>query len=674
MKHFSLFFCVVCLSLSLQGCQSGKSQSKSEFVDIFIGTANDQGQLDPSATVPYGMIKVTPDCIKPSHVGYDYDKERISGFSINRISGAGCRGAGGNLSVKPALAEEEITILKETEKGCPGYYTATLSNRVEVELTATHNVAIERFRFEPSALKHLFINLSTSFAKIAGYNYTVESPQQITGSISARNPCDNGLYTFHFNATFNHNFQVEKQDSATLLLSFQHDEVEMRIAVSPIDTNTAQKEGRLIENRSFEEIKAQAESLWNEKLSVVEVSGNDSVNKMFYTMLYRCFQSPVDDSSSDSLFIDTKGELQKAKGYKHYNSWSIWDTYRTKFPLLCLLDAKGMSDFSQSLSHLYLSGKENWSTPHESCPTIRTEHASITLLDAYRKGVKGIRFTEIFDSLVAETRKMPLISPDNYLETAYDYWALSEIAGIVGNTDKQHEYKALAANTWRSKWIEKFKVVNDSTFDIMHGDGLYEGTLWQYRWAVPYDIDGLAEEAGGAEKLSSELNYFFEQGLYNHGNQPDIHAAYLFNRLGKSKLTQYWVNQIMNQPMEHWYGTHHKNEKPYFDLAYKPLPGAYIPEMDDDDGTMAAWYVLSAIGLYPLTPGVPEYEITRPLFPKVSIRLANNCTFTIECENFGNDFIYIEQLLLNGKPLGRSYLKHDEILNGGTLKLILSKS
>lgn len=674
MKHFSLFFCLGYLSLSLQGCQTEKSQSKSVFVDVFIGTANDQGQLDPSATVPYGMIKVVPDCIKPSHVGYDYNKELISGFSINRISGAGCRGTGGNLSVKPALDEEEIIILKETEKGQPGYYATNLSNNVQVELTATHNVAIERFRFEPSAPKHLFINLATSFAKTERYNYKVESSQRITGSISAKNTCDNGLYTFYFNATFSQKFQVEKQDSATLLLAFNHNDVEMRIAISPIDANTAQKEAKLIENKSFEDIKAEAKRLWDEKLSVVEVAGNDSVNKMFYTMLYRCYQSPVNDSSADSLFIDTKGTLQKAKGYKHYTSWSIWDTYRTRFPLLCLIDAKEMSDFSQSLSHLYLSGKENWSTQHESYPTIRTEHSSIVLLDAYRKGIKGIRFTEIFDSLLAETHKMPLISPDNYLETAYDYWALAEIAGIVGNTDKQSHYKALATDTWRSKWIEKFKTINDNTFDVMHGDGLYEGTLWQYRWAVPYDIEGLIQEAGGTERLSNELNHFFEQGLYNHGNQPDIHAAYLFNRLGKPKLTQYWVNQIMTKPMEHWYGTHHKNDKPYFDLAYKPLPESYIPEMDDDDGTMAAWYVLSAIGLYPLTPGIPEYEVTRPMFPKVSIRLVNNHTFTIECENFHDDFIYIDKILLNGKPLGRTYLKHEEILNGGTLKLILSKS
>ena len=155
-------------------------------------------------------------------------------------------------------------------------------------------------------------------------------------------------------------------------------------------------------------------------------------------------------------------------------------------------------------------------------------------------------------------------------------------------------------------YAEKFRDIDPERFDVMHGDGLYEGTLWQYRWAVPFDLEALCGEAGGKEKLLGQLEYFFEHELYNQGNQPDIHAPYIFGRLGLPDLTRRWVNKLLTKPLNHWYGTHRKWEKPYHGKAFRPVPEAYIPEMDDDDGTMAAWYVFSALGMYPLTPPVSQ--------------------------------------------------------------------
>lgn len=390
-------------------------------------------------------------------------------------------------------------------------------------------------------------------------------------------------------------------------------------------------------------------------------------------MLYRTMLSPVDVTSENGEYLNTKGEVVAADGFRYYSSWSIWDTFRNKFPMLCLLQRERMGDFCRSLIELYRSGKVAWATMHESTPTVRTEHSAILLLDAYNRGIEGIDFTRCYDSLLVEMERLPMVSPDNYLESAYDLWAMSQISEIVGDTLSANKFFDRAEQTWRGVWSEKFRDINDDTFDIMHGDGLYEGTLWQYRWAVQYAISDMAEMVGGAEKLCEQLDYFFSHDLFNIGNQPDIHAPYLFNELGYPHLTQFWVNRIINTPMKHSYGTHDKFEEPYFDLAFKAEPAAFIPEMDDDDGTMSGWYLCSAMGLYPDVPGRGNYSITTPQFKRVVINLDGGRKFTIECENFSPKNIYIEEIFLNGDKYDSYFIDHKTILNGGELKLILSK-
>jgi putative alpha-1,2-mannosidase len=152
----------------------------------------------------------------------------------------------------------------------------------------------------------------------------------------------------------------------------------------------------------------------------------------------------------------------------------------------------------------------------------------------------------------------------------------------------------------------------DTNSDIMHGDGLYEGTLWQYRWFVTWDVPGLMELIGGEEEFVDQLTHFFDKDLYNHGNQPDIHAPFLFNFSDSPWKTQKWVNQILTKDMIQWYGTHDKWDEPYTGKIYKNSPQGYLFEMDEDMGTMSSWYVLSAIGIYPQNVGEPYYHLTSP--------------------------------------------------------------
>ena len=164
----------------------------------------------------------------------------------------------------------------------------------------------------------------------------------------------------------------------------------------------------------------------------------------------------------------------------------------------------------------------------------------------------------------------------------------------------------------------------------MHAQGLYEGTLWQYRWHVPFDIEGLVELTGGVDSFTNQLDYFFDNQLYNHGNQPDLHVPYLYMYSSKPKKADSLIQHILTKESYQWYGTHHKWKKLYVGKIYSATPKGYIPEMDDDDGTMASWYVQSSLGLYPLETGKGTYHIIEPIFDEIKIDVGDGNYFSIE--------------------------------------------
>ncbi len=661
-------------SLATMSCTESPAPVKSpaQSVDMFMGSAADWGQLAPSATTPFGMIKVCPDCVEPTHVGYLFENDTISGVSITRLGGVGGQGAGGNISVRPATKGSLLRIDKSSEVASPGYYSTMLSNGVKCELTATNETAIQRYTFPEDSAKNIFIDFAASFDDLIAAEYNVLSDSEISGYVQAKNTCGFGAYKLYFFIDSSTPFKVLESESHSLLLEVEESEAQLRISISSVDSQSAQIRLDALRDLSFDALRDRAQGEWEQILSTVEIKGGDQEQRdIFYTLLYRCFQAPVKVALDGEPYINTRGERVLADGFTYYSSWSIWDTFRTKLPMLALLQPEVMSDMSKSLVELYNSGKENWSTPYEAFPTVRTEHASVVLLDAYRKGIEGVDLGAAYRAIEQDTAKLPLRSPDNFLETAYDMWALGQIAQIVGDSVGAKRYADRSDELWRGVWTQKFKDVDLERFDVMKGDGLYQGTLWQYRWAVPFALDQAAELVGGADKFAEELNYFFENNLYNHGNQPDIHAPFIFNELGQPHRTQYWVNQLTSQPFTHVYGTHSKLDEPFVGMTYKTEPRAFIPEMDDDYGTMSAWYVAAAIGLYPLLPGSNEYQITTPLFEQVTLNQPSGTKFKIKCHNFSKENIYIEKIYLNGELYDKWKITNQEIAAGGTLDLHL---
>ena len=444
--------------------------------------------------------------------------------------------------------------------------------------------------------------------------------------------------------------------------------VEVRIALSSVSLSAARRENQLIRDKRFESLRKQAARLWEEKISKIRVKGAPGEQSIFYTSLYRVYLSPANVTSSDRQYTGTNGKVLEANGMNYYSSWSLWDTYRTKFPLLALMEPQVMSDISQSLVRLYQTGKEDWSTRSEATPTVRTEHAMILLLDAFRKGIKGIDFHSCYPKLCKEAERLQKNSPDQRLESACDLWALAQIADRLGEKEDAEKYRTQSEQLFEKTWKKEFMQI-DSSFTRMRDNGLYQGSRWQYRWAAPQYLSQMIEWVGGSEKLKQQLSYFFEHHLYNQGNEPDIHVPYLFNRVGAPELTQQCVRSILTGEMIHKYGGNAEFPMPYLGRAYKSSPEGFMPEMDEDDGTMGAWYVFSAMGIYPLVLGVAEYDITSPLFDRIELMLENGKTFRIIAKGRKHPTDPIRAIYLNGTKFEKWQIPHESIRNGGVLEL-----
>jgi len=685
MKKQNYFGISLIIFMLLTGhCMSDNNQvlenpkNKCIFVDPFIGTSGDNGQLSPSATLPFGLVKSGPETDPPGHAGYDYSVNLIRGFSIIRMEGVGCSGAGGNILVKPGMGEKNKSGYpydKTSEKASPGYYAVNFqSPDIKAELTVTNGTGWQKFTFPAGGTAWIMVDLSNSHEKIINEQHELKG-NIIEGSIQAPTVCKkvNGLYKFYYYLEIDIEADSVREEGSVIWYYFKIKKgasVNVKSSISSVSPTQAYND-RLNEigEAGFETIRKRASDSWNEKLNKISVEGNSEYVKLFYTHYYHTLLSPSDISSSSGNYRGSDGKLYKATGYTHYHGWSIWDNFRTEMPLLTITEPEIMNDICKSLSDLYKEGKNSWATQTEPFPTVRTEHAVLVLLDCYTKGINKFNLEEVYPYLKNESETYPNDSPDQKLETAYDYWALSKIAEIL-NKNEDAKIFSLKAAKYKNVWREKFLKMDDNS-DIMHGDGLYEGTLWQYRWFVPFDMEGMISMLGGKTILTYQLEYFFNNNLYNHGNEPDINVPHMFNFSDKPYLSQKIVNQILTKKTIQWYGTHDKWEKPYFDRIYKPDPTGYMPEMDDDAGTMAAWYVLSSMGIYPVCVGDPVYSLTAPVFSSVIIQLPDNKTFTITAKNVSDENFYIQQAFLNGEELNRCWIKHDEITKGGSLKFIL---
>ena len=635
------FTFLLALSLGL-----GAGADNSRFVNLFMGTAGDHGQVSPAAQMPFGLASVGPDCKVLTHSGYDYDVPEIRGFSVTRVSGVGGDGGGGNLRILPGLPDSFPCIDKASEKAVPGYYEARLDNGVLCRLTATLHCAAEQYRFGEGAERVLFLDVNSAIdPRRSRCSFTILGDRGIEGWMESSTVCNRGAYRLYFRLETDAPFTVEVADGTTVLLRFNPalKQVEVRIGLSSIDEASAAGELAAIAPRRFDVLRKDAARAWKEILGRADVKGStEEQRKLFYTSLYRVCLSPF-HATFGGRYRGTDGQVHDAGGWTFYSGWSMWDTFRTKFPLLCLLEPDRSSDFARSLVALYRTGKRNWATLSEPVPTVRTEHSQVTLLDAWRKGIRGFDMALAWPGMVAEADEgrvtgarngLTRNSPDQLMETVYDLWAMSEIAGLAGDeaglagdsarreafAAAQAKYAAEADSLFEATWKRDFMDIDDS-YALMRGNGLYQGTRWQYRWAMPVFADRMIAWAG-KDTLADQLEEFFERHLFNQGNEPDIQTPFLFNLFGRPEKTDSLVRALLtDEGMIHLYGGNAEYPEPFVGRAFRDAVDGYAPEMDEDDGTMSAWYIFSQLGFYPVCVGTDRYELFTPLFDRVTLHL-----------------------------------------------------
>ena len=657
MKKYIPLFLTLLLAFT-----SAAQQQLTDYVNVFLGTSGDHGQLSPSATTPFNMMNLGPQTNPHQHTGYEYYAKQFDGFTHTRMEGVGCTGSGGNLLIKPILnAEVETQLIKKTQDAVPGFYHVNFENGIDAKLTVAQNLGMHQYTF-PNANSGLYIDLSFALSnRFVAETHEVRR-NLISGYIDTKTTCHAGTYRIYYAIKLPEEAQIQNVGEHQLMVKGLGNTAEVQVGFSSVNEGYAKKR---ITSDDFETLKESASASWNAYLNTIEVNGEKDRMELFYSLMYRTAQSPFLVSEEDGTFRATDGSVQNEE-YKVYNGWAIWDNYREQLPLLSLIKPKTYQNIATSIANLYRFGKKNWATEHETSPTVRTEHAMVVLLDAYKKGYE-VDFEAIKDSLLYEADHLDFGAPDKALESSYDLWAMSEILKATGDQTAGKRYLDKALD-YKAYWDKDFKDLSKNDVDRMQARGLYQGTIWQYRWFVPWDVNGLQDLIGGAEAFEGQLDQFFEEFNYNHANQPDLQVPGLYNATRQPWKSQKLFREILlDTVVQTYFNDNSKGIDPYVGRIYQNKPKAYLRTMDDDAGTMSSWFVLHGMGLSVANVGSPVYYLTAPIFKEVNLNLATGKTFKISVRIYNKDHFYVKSVTLNGKPLNRNWLTHEELTSGGNL-------
>lgn len=782
---------LVGLTGGLAGCNSDNDSSSSlpgdpivdlavlKYVDPMIGTAA-SGHTFPGATVPAGMVQLSPDTfigsntdhesgLNPWHSasGYwdssNYETGEVVntdvplyGFSHTHLSGTGATDLGDILVLPYAdMANTQLNSFdKANEEASAGYYKTKLNQgQIEVELSATKRVGLHKYTFADGADRNVKFDLGHTLMNNNGKSlknkvevvdeYTIRGRKTSTGWFQGQDHQGQDIF---FYAKFNQpiakallgeqdleptremrNGAVYSGDDLTAYLNFGTGEepIEIRVGISPVNWQGAQKNLEA-EAPSFDlaQVKEDAEYAWAEKLAKIKVEGGTDAEKTnFYTGMYHMMIAPIEFYDVDGQYVDMLGTVRTLKDgdTPNYSIYSTWDTFRAVHPMWTIIDPDQATLYVKDLirkSNDEFGLLPKWEGHGSETGTMIGYPSAAILGDAVTKGlidaeqaytasVKSARYTpheypqihdDILSSLMAgqlnyhekeQCVRYPNWNSVSYsLEFSFYDWTIAEMAKAAGDMDAYEEFKARSYNSLKH-WDAKagnadgtgFFVPTElkegdpcalkyasTDFDPYKSDAFYytEGNAWQWQWAFMQDLDKLTEIMGGTQGLNDKLNNLFTAdpnggeahqdmtgyiGQYIHGNEPSHHVIYLYNRTEESYKAQEYLDQV-------------------YDQLYKPTPDGIIG--NEDVGQMSAWYLMSALGFYQISPTDPTYSIGRPIFDKATVDIGSG-TFTVTAENNGPDNMYIKEVTINGKPLDvYNTFQHSEFKAGGELHFVMT--
>lgn len=639
-------------------------QSKTELTNVFLGSSGDHGQLSPAASSPFHQMSIAPQTYPTLHMGYEHLAKEILGFTHNRFEGVGCKGSGGLILVKPflGLQDDGKPLIKEQEKAGPGYYDIALKSRIKAQFAVHENFGIHQYTF-PAGEKGLTLDLAHAFnGAFVSNTYTLTKDGVLKGTIRSRTTCGVGIYSVQYAIAVANNNQWKGADNLlTVQLDNQTQKVTLRIAFSAVSTDYAEATLKANSTKTYAQVKAASDHRWETYLSGITVKGDPNREKLFYSLLYRTLQSPYQINESDGHYRGTDGQVHQSKGNR-YHGWAIWDNYKTQLPLLELLYPQQYQNIVSSVSDLYRYGKFDFAGPNEPANSVRTEHAAVVLLDASKKGY-DIHLSAIRDSLVRDTMRFDFSKPDKYLEAAYDMWAMADLLPA----DRKHYLDR--ASSYAGVWLKEFKDLTRPDVDRMSARNMYQGTIRQYRWNVPFDMQGLVTLAGGKEAFTAQLDDFFDHHYFNRANEPDIQSPTSYYASSKPSRYQSLVRELaLDTVIQYYFNDNSRGIDPFIDRIYKNQPKAFVRTMDDDAGAMSGWFVLTALGLHQPLIGQPIYYVSVPLFPEIVVQRGEQ-KLKIKVINYNDKNKYVKRILLNGKDIDRLWLHHDELRKGGLLEI-----
>lgn len=640
-------------------CYAAVAGAQTERVNVFLGSSGDHGQLSPAASSPFHQLSILPYTNPATHTGYEYLAREIKGFTHNRLEGVGCMGSGGLILIRPFLENDTKTLNKVGEQASPGYYALKTAEGIQVEVAVADDFGKEQYTF-PTGKKGFFIDLGHAFNGAFVDNEFTQAGNFLLGKVRAKTTCHVGTYTIYYALEIPEASGWRKQGNKIWVdLKEKTTKADINIAFSAVNQNDAKSALSEYAKLDFETLKKRSTDRWRNSLSVLKVKGDSDKVNLFYSLLYRSLQSPYVISNIQGDFRGTDGKIHHSKE-RRYHGWAIWDNYKTQLPLLELLDPQMYQDVVSSIADLYRYGKFDFAGPYEPANSVRTEHAAVVLLDAVKKGYR-VDIEGIKDSLIHDTLRFDFSKPDKYLEACYDMWAMAKLFPQESNTYLER------AKTYKSIWNKDFKDLTKRDVDRMSARNMYQGTIRQYRWNVPFDVAGLKLLAGGEGDFIKQLDEFYDGYYFNRANEPDMQSLTLYNASKTPWRYQEWVHRIaLDTTIQYYFNDNSRGIGAHIDRIYKNEPKAFVRTMDDDAGAMSSWWVLSAIGLQQPLVGEPVFYINVPFFNEIILD-NNGHPLTIEVPNASDKKRYIKSVKLNGKDLGRLWITHDELRKGGTL-------
>ncbi len=705
-------------------------QHLTSYVDPMIGTGG-HGHVFLGANVPFGAVQLGPQNIFKGWdwcSGYHYSDSLLTGFSHTHLSGTGCSDLGDVLimpytgAVKTDKGQQKAPHLgylsrfsHRRETARPGYYAVTLDDYgIRAELTSSARVGFHRYTFPAGAKEaHVIVDLKEGVDDKATATYIEQiDPQTFVGYRFSKGwASDQRLYFAIKSSVPVPQFAVYDEAQKLVgktgkglaikgVFSFAKAPatLQLKVGISPVSAQNALANIQAeIPGWDFAQVQQAADAQWNRELGKVAIQTKDTVaRRIFYTSMYHALFAPALFNDANGDYRGTDKKVYAKAPFANYTTFSLWDTYRAEQSLFTLAQPERVNDMMQSMLAIQRQqGKlPIWHLTGSETNTMVGYSAVPALAEAYLKGTPGLDGPQVLAAMKASSTRddqgMQYIKAKGFipadkegesvakaLEYAIDDWSIAQVAKRLGRTDDYKTYSARAL--YYKKYFDprtrfmrgltsdgKFQLPFDPIQSIHRQNNYTEGNAWQYTWLVPHDVPGLIGLFGSDAAFVQKLDSLFVVkgdlgesaspdisgliGMYAHGNEPSHATTYLYAYAGQQWKTAEKVRQVLRE-------------------MYRAQPDGISG--NEDCGQMSAWYILSSLGFYPVSPSSGAYVLGSPVVDKATIRLPKGKTFVIDVQNNGPQNLYIQSAVLNGKAYANSYLLHRDIVAGGTLQLTM---